>query len=726
MKDGRWGRIGETFGEDKFLISSMGVSFVLGLQNDGNLTSTSAAVATIKHFIAHGASNGGRNVGPADVGKRELYSDYMVPFRDAVELADAKGVMVAYNTVDKAASAWNPELISELTSWGFSGRVVSDDHDISRSLTWHNAAEDPVDAVAKWLNTGGSVNYADWPNSQWISLVNQAVTGGKVSLSVLQQRVKEVMSVKYDVGLFENPYLPANFSYDKFDTEEAQGLALSSAQQSIILLKNSDGILPLSTNPGKIALIGPFVELSTLGGYVKYGIHARTTTLRQGIMDHLDSNSVDTSWGTSDWLDFRPQVIPYYLLSPAERNSTAQQNVNGTNGVKYFESSPQDSGLLATYYYDQSFQEPAWQVIEGPLLEYNIYPPNAPDGSALLPTTKFSVRWEGYLTAPSTVKGAVGAMLNNGYAAVYVDDVLVVNASHSVVSSYCDGPGNWWSHYKANSSRIPDGLVEFNFVKDRQYKLRIDFVSTSAGVVAPAWNLVQRPSSELGPTDPGVQHAISVAQDSDVIILAVGSSPPSDQETCDVSTLALTANQTALADAVFELGKPVILITYGPRPKGLRNYYKKAAAVLRSGYGGQASGAALADVIFGNVNPSGRLPLTIPESAGTIPAFYNHQGGDYHYRYTDLPFEDLDGNTLEEGTYGALVGYISDIGWTSLSGADANLYLFCPSSRHIILSFISVLDSAIRTSPMACCQLPANLALPTDSETQMSLNSLLL
>ncbi|KAK6201774.1 hypothetical protein LQW54_009353 [Pestalotiopsis sp. IQ-011] len=307
----------------------MGVSFVSGLQSDGNLPRTSAAIATIKHFLAHGVSNSGRNVGPADIGKRELYGDYMLPFRSVIELADAKGVMVAYNTIDKAASAWNPELISELTSWGFS-------------------AIDPVDAVAKWLNTGGSVNYADWPNSQWISLVEQAVSQGKVPLSVLQQRVMEVMKVKYDVGLFDDPYLPTNFSHDKFDTEESQDLALSSAQQSIILLKYEGNILPLSQTPGKVALIGPFVELPTLGGYVKYGIHARTTTLRQGILNYTSPETVETSWGASDWLDFRPQVIPYYLLSPPKQSPFSQQNATGLNSTKFFASSPQDSGLLAT------------------------------------------------------------------------------------------------------------------------------------------------------------------------------------------------------------------------------------------------------------------------------------------------------------------------------------------------------------------------------------------
>ena len=680
-KDARWGRNGENFGEDKFLTAQFAVSYVLGLQNEGNLTDFSAAFATIKHFLGHGVSEGGRNAGPAMIGKRQLWTEYALPFKTAIQLAGAKGVMPAYNSIDEQPSINDPELFAALTEWGFDGRVVSDDHDIYRSEYWQGIATGETDAISQYLDVGGSVNYADWSTSSWVSSIVAAVASGQIPLSVLQDRVKDVMGVKYDVGLFDNPYLPDNFSSGRTDTQLAQDLALQGARESIILLKNDDRLLPLSNSTNNVALIGPFVEYAALGGYAKYGIHARQSTLRQGFVGYLGTDAVSTSWGTSDWLDFRPFIIPYYLLTPipirvsnatitSVPTATTKLYANASNplspgnavnsianlttALPFFDSDNKN-GFFATYYFDTNFSKIAWQTVEGPLLEYNIYPPNAPDGSHILQNVSFSVRWEGYLTSPVTVIGALGVMLNNGHAAMYVNDQLLINATNSVVASYCDGPSNFWSHYEANSTNIPTGLAEFEFKYGEVYKIRIDFVSTSTGVVAPAWHLAQRAAPNQSATEASVAQAVEVAAKADLIVLAVGSSPPSDQETCDVSTVNLTPNQTALADAVFALGKPVVLITYGPRPKGLMDYYQKAKAVLRTGYGGQAAGQAMADVIFGAVNPSGKLPLTIPYSVGTVPAYYNHQNGDYHYRYSDIPSRDVDGNLLDEGVYGAEV-----------------------------------------------------------------------
>lgn len=629
----------------------MAVSYINGLQNDGNFSDHSAVSASIKHFIGHGMPAGGRNIAPGFVGKRQLHTEYGLPFRDAIQLADVRGLMSAYNTNDLAASFADPEVYDALKDWGFVGRIMSDDHNINRAVIWHGVAESPSHAIADWLHAGGSVNYADWPNNEWISYVEKAVETGLVSKEVLRARVKDVLAMKYDAGLFDNPYLPANFSIGKTDTAEARKLALEGAQQSVILLKNDNDILPLAKHSAKIALVGPFVDTPTLGGYVRQGIHARQSTLRQGVLSHSDGSSVVTSWGASDWLDFRAQIIPNYYFQPKLVNASA--NSNGSHTL-FFPSSTKN-GLLATYYYDTDFTKAAYQTVQGPLLEYNIYPPNAPDGSHILQNVSFSVRFEGTFKSPGAVTGALGALVNAGTAKVYINDELLVESTKSVVSSYCDGPANFWTHYEANSTAIPPGLVKFAFKEDEEYKIRIDFVSSSVGLVAPAWQLVQRPEEGQSTTEAGVQHAVATAKDADIIVLAVGSSLPSDQETCDVSTLSLTPNQTALADAVFDLGKPVVLLTYGPRPKGLPKYYKKAAAVLRTGYGGQDSGQAVADVLFGKVNPSGRLPLTIPFSEGTIPAFYNHQNSDYHYRYTDLPLRDVHGNLLHEGVFGDTV-----------------------------------------------------------------------
>ncbi|KAL6360967.1 hypothetical protein LRP88_04428 [Fusarium phalaenopsidis] len=618
-KDARWGRNGENYGEDKFLTAKMAVAYVNGLQNDGKLTDNSAVAASVKHFLNHGTPAGGRNVTPALIGKRQMPTEYGLPFRAVIQEARARGVMAA-------------------------------------SYLWHGVFDSPLQAVASWLNAGGSVNYADWPNDQWVSLIEQAVKSGLVSKETLRERVKGVLAMKYDLGLFKNPYLPGGYPRGKTDTVKAQKLALEGAQQSVILLKNDNSFLPL-TPKAKIAVVGPFTETVPLGGYVKYGIHTRQTTLRQGILSHVGKAPLSSSWGASDWLDLRAQVIPNYFFKPKSggRRTACNRHRNHTEGC--FFPSAKKQGLLANYYYDTGFKHLAYQTVQAPLLEYNIYPPNAPNGLPILKNTTFSVRFEGSFTSPETVIGALGAVVNAGSAAVYVNDKLLVNSTSSVINSYCDGPQNFWSHYEANSTAIPPGLEEFAFDKNREYRLRIDFVSSSPGLVAPAWQLVQRPRNGKTTTQSGVKHAVEGAKDANIVVLAVGSSPPSDQETCDVSTIGLTPNQIALADAILDLGKPVILITYGPRPKGLLEYYSKAAAVLRTGYGGQAAGQAVADVLFGTVNPSGRLPLTVPLTEGTIPAFYNHQGSDYHYRYVDLPMRDFRGDLLPEGVYGNTNAY---------------------------------------------------------------------
>ncbi|KAL2689014.1 hypothetical protein Neosp_003065 [[Neocosmospora] mangrovei] len=491
-KDARWGRNGENYGEDKFLTAKMAVAYVNGLQNDGKLTDSSAVAASVKHFLNHGTPTGGRNVAPALIGKRQMLTEYGLPFRAVIQEAGARGVMAAYNTNDLGASVDDPELYAALEEWGFKGRVIADDHSIYRSYLWHGVFDSPLQAVASWLNAGGSVNYADWPNAQWVSLIEEAVKSGLVSKETLRERVKRVLAMKYDLGLFENPYLPDGYSRGKTDTVEAQKLALEGAQQSVILLKNDNSFLPL-TPKAKIAVVGPFTETVPLGGYVKYGIHTRQTTLRQGILSHLGKAPLASSWGASDWLDFRAQVIPNYFFKPKSggRRTVCNSHRNQTEGC--FFPSAEKQGLLASYYYDTGFKHLAYQTVQAPLLEYNIYPPNAPNGLPILKNTTFSVRFEGSFTSPETVIGALGAVVNAGSAAIYVNDKLLVNATSSVINSYYDGPQNFWTHYEANSTAIPPGLEEFEFEKNREYRLRIDFVSSSPGLVAPAWQLVQRP-----------------------------------------------------------------------------------------------------------------------------------------------------------------------------------------------------------------------------------------
>lgn len=489
--------------------------------------------------------------------------------------------------------------------------MIADDHDIYRAYDWHRAADTPEQAIAKWLNVGGDTNYADWPTSEWISYIESAVSSGLVSMSTLRQRVKEQMIVIYDLGLFDNPYYPTNFTTGKVDQPETAAVALKAAQASIVLLKN-DGALPLSKSEApRIGLIGPFGDTTSAlrGTYVRSGISYRVTTLRQSLLNY--TQHVTSSWGAPAWLDYRSEIIPLYSFRPTLNSS--------------------EMGLKGTYYHDTNFQNVAYvRPVDSPKLEWDMLPPfNSPDGTQVLANNSFSVRWEGYFTSPANAKAALGAATSNGWAALYVDGRMIANAtSGSIISSYSDGPTGSWAYYEQNSTQLPLGTAEFDFQEGKTYHVRLDFNSGGQpGLVYPAWNLVDRQD--------GVASALATAQNADLVVLAIGSDPESDSETNDVANIALSPNQTTLVDAVFALNKPVVLVVFGPRPEAIPEYYTRAAAVLAVGYPGQAGGEAIGNVLFGDINPSGRISVTVPISTGTIPAFYNHEGSDYRYWYRD-------------------------------------------------------------------------------------------
>ncbi|KAH0614216.1 uncharacterized protein H6S33_006102 [Morchella sextelata] len=604
-KEPRWGRIGENFGEDKFLTAQLGWNYVKGLQNDGELSDRKGAIASVKHFLAHGSPEGGRNAGPVHVGKRQLWNEFALPFRDAIQRGGALGIMFAYNTIDGSPAAFDPDLHAALNEWGFDGRIISDDHMIQRSMAWHQVAENSQDAITQYLNAGGMGNYADWGIQEWTRGIVAAINGSTLTVDTLKSRVKGLLKIKYDLGLFDSPYLPDDFTEGKIDTDEAAAIASEVAEKSIVLVKNT-GILPLKPKSGKkVALIGPFVDTVNLGGYIRMGVHERMITPRQAIVDtYVDEKDLETHWGAPTFL-----------------------------------------------YYD--LNNKAWGVVEGPMLEYEHYPPSGPDGKQL-PSNAFSVRWEGYLHSPVDAKAVLGAMTRSGNVTVYVNDVLHSKAaSGSVKNTYSDTPDQFWQVYEQNSTMVPTGSAEFTFKKGASIKIRIEYQGSNAAsgqrLVAPAWNLVDR-KDEL-------EKATRAAREADYVIFIAGGSAVVDQETNDMSTLALSPNQTALADAVFAAGKPVIFVTTGARPLALPEYYRQAAAVLYTGYNGQAGGQAIADILYGKVNPSGRLPIAVPYSVGTSPAYYNHDNAAYRYKYVDIPNRDVDGNQIPNVAYGGGITY---------------------------------------------------------------------
>jgi hypothetical protein len=434
-----------------------------------------------------------------------------------------------------------------------------------------------------------------------------------------------ILGVKYDLGLFEDPYIPE--SIDPYAlTEQHVPLALEAAYKSIVLSENKNNTLPLQLNnnaPEKIALIGPFSDIVNYGDYSgQFGAYpvAHSSTIRQGIHDNLASANSSTklvsAMGANTWLYNAQYPVPRYLLATK----------NGTTG-----------GLSATYYADTNFSQPLVQKKEVPVRDWGLYPPPG------LPSNNFSVVWEGEVTVPVDIEtdGWLGVAIGpNTTARLFVDGTLLVDIpittelTGNILSNI---PG--YSYTLVNSTASPPGSANFTFVPGAKHKVRLEYQTWNLYVkienesslnsqVLFFWNLVDRISP--------VEKAVAVAKDADVIVLTLGANWNSDGENGDRATMDLSPKQTELAEAIYALDKPVVLVLEGGRPFAIPDYYNRSAAVLNSYFGGQSGGQAIADVLFGLFNPGGRLPLTIPRSVGQMPVYYNYKATTHAAQYVDM------------------------------------------------------------------------------------------
>lgn len=268
-RDPRWGRVEETYGEDPYLVGSMATAFVRGLQNavDGV-----PVIATLKHFLGYSASEGGRNTEPAHLGPREVREVHSVPFEMAIRAGGARSVMPSYNDIDGAPVTGSTHYLTTLLrgALGFDGHVISDLGAVNQLHTKHGTADGSAAALAQALRAGID---ADLDNRLSTAHVVEAVRTGLLSEADLDRAVAAVLRAKFRLGLFDNPYVDVDRVPDTLDSSADRTLARTIAEKSVILLKNDpvDGapLLPLSTNPGTIAVIGPNADraLGQLGNY---------------------------------------------------------------------------------------------------------------------------------------------------------------------------------------------------------------------------------------------------------------------------------------------------------------------------------------------------------------------------------------------------------------------------------------------------------------------------
>lgn len=284
-RDPRWGRIEETFGEDPFLVGEMGVASVEGLQGVGKdpKLKPGKVLATLKHMTGHGQPESGTNTGPASLGERTLRTTFFPPFKQVVDRTAIDAVMASYNEIDGVPSHSNKWLLDTVLrkEWGYQGAIVSDYFAIEEMVSRHKLAPDVPTVARMALDAGVDV---DFPDGVGFGTLLQQVKDGKVSQAQIDQAVRRILTMKFNAGLFEQPFVADPKPALASNGPAAVALARKAAEQSLVLLKN-DGTLPLALPSGgtkpTIAVIGPNTDVARLGGY--YGIPRKTVGPLDGI-----------------------------------------------------------------------------------------------------------------------------------------------------------------------------------------------------------------------------------------------------------------------------------------------------------------------------------------------------------------------------------------------------------------------------------------------------------
>jgi beta-glucosidase len=482
-RDARWGRIEETYGEDPYLVGELGVAAVKGFQGDGVPLESGLprghVYATLKHMTGHGQPESGTNVGPAEISERVLRETFFPPFEAAIRRAGAAAVMPSYNEIDGVPSHANRWLLQDILrgEFGFKGAVASDYEGIEQLVELHHVEPDLQSAAVRALNAG--VDF-DLPDGEAYRKLPEALAAGRVTQAQIDDAVRRMLRMKFQAGLFENPYADAAYAEQITNNAEARALAEEAARRTTVLLKN-DGTLPLHAEALKtLAVIGPNAAVGMLGGY---------------------SN------------------VPPHRIS----------------------------------------------VLDG-----------------------------------------IRAKLGNRVRVVTAEGVRITES------------GDWYADTVTLADRAEN----------------------------------QR----------RIAQAVQVAGAADAVVLVVGTNAATSREAWaanhlgDRADIGLISQQNDLAQAMFALGKPVVVLLINGPPLSIPEIAEKANAILEGWYPGQEGGTALADVLFGDVNPGGKLPVTVARSIAQLPMFYNqkpsaHRGYAFGSKDPLYPFGfGLSYTTFEIGT----------------------------------------------------------------------------
>jgi len=573
--DVRWGRVEETYGEDPYLSSEMARAFVGGFESAG-------IVATPKHFVVN-SGDGGRDSYPVFWNERMLMERYFPPFQAALD-AGARSVMTAYNSVDGAPATQNPRLLNGILKgdWKFGGFVISDAAATGGATVLHMTEPNTPAATAHALASGLDVIFqSSYPQYRpyW-----QAFEQGLIPVATVDTAVFRVLRAKFQLGLFEHPYVDADEAAAANGSAEHVALARTAARSSIVLLKNDQQRLPLSLATRKIAVIGVDATEARLGGYSGPGTN---------VVSILDGIRGAVRLGTSVRYAAGPgRIVQDLVTIPAEQFST---DINGRRvpglGAEYFDNNRLDGSPRLT------------RVDPRADFRWTLSSPGRG-----IPFDWFSARWTATLGVPAAGVRRIAIEGNDGYR-LWIDDALVID--------------NWVKR----SYGVRDAAV--NLAPGTSHALRLEyFESTGNARLKLLWDAGATLSQASA--DAAIADAAALAADSDVAVIVAGLE---EGEFRDRATLALPGAQDALITRVAATGTPVVVVLVGGSAITMSPWLDRVDAIVDAWYPGEQGGHAVADVLFGEYNPSGRLPITFAMSDGQLPLSYNHKptgrGDDY-------------------------------------------------------------------------------------------------
>jgi beta-glucosidase len=589
FRDPRWGRGQETYGEDPFLTAMLAKAFVHGLQGDDPKYLKAAACA--KHFAVHSGPEPTRHSDNINPSLHDLWDTYLPAFHELVVNAKVAGVMCAYNAVNTQPCCASDLLMNDIlrNQWKFTGYVTSDCWAIDDFFRYHKTHKDATSSAIDALIHGTDVECG---NSVYRTLLD-AVKDGSVKEEQLNVSLRRLFMIRFRLGMFDPPEMVkyAQTPVTELESPAHQAHALKMAQQSIVLLKNENNLLPLSKSIKKIAIVGPNADnkIAILGNY--NGVPSKVVTVLDGIREKL-GNGVEVTYEKA--INFTNDTLMVY------DDMSGRYTGDGNDGVKaeYF-SNEKLEGTPVVVKYDSDIDH---------------YCAEGQSPVAGVASVHYSAR---YTTRFSGIKDEVMNFEiegDDGYR-LLINDKTIIDA---------------WTRNRWGAKQF-----QLPVKKDSIYKVVIEFYQNEGNAV------MRLKSGHYEKTN--VEALKNRLKEADAIVFVGGISPQLEGEEMPVTvpgfkggdrtSILLPAAQTELMKALRSTGKPVVFVMMTGSALAIPWEEQNIPGIVNAWYGGQSAGTAVADVLFGDYDPAGRLPVTFYKSDSDIPDFSSYDMTGRTYRY---------------------------------------------------------------------------------------------